>query len=276
MTRIATNISSIQGQRYLEQNRRSDDQLSFNLSSGQRIYQAADDPAGLAISEKLKSQTRSNDQAKRNTNDGLSLIQVTEGALSVIHDIGGRLKELAMQASTDTLSDEQRIVMNEEFKHMKEEVRRLTESTKFNGKLVLKGDDSVYDLQIGIRNTPKNDRLSYRMKDVLANISDLKIMDARIDSKFSAQRAIGQVGTMIEKISSSRSHLGSTANRLESVMQNLMVSNENLSSGNSRIRDADMADVTSRKATGEIRLQASAAMLAQSNFAPSGIKKLLE
>ena len=143
--RVSTNVQSMVAQRYVQGHTEQAAREDSRLSSGDRIIHSSDDPAGLAISAKMKSILRSNSQAERNTNDSISLLQVAEGSLNTMQGITGRLRELSIQSSSDTVSDMDRVVIDKEFQHLKNEVERLTKSTSFNGNNIIKDKDSVYD-----------------------------------------------------------------------------------------------------------------------------------
>jgi flagellin len=273
--RISTNVHSLVAQRYLRNHTESMSAEDKKMSLGERIVSAADDPAGLAISEGLKAKIRSNTQAERNTNDSISLLQVAEGSLAVMSDIGSRLRELAMQASTDTVSDMDRIVIDKEFQAMKDEVKRLTQSTSFNGNKIINDQGSVYDLQIGINGNPGLDRLKYDMKKVMDSSSNFGIDGVSLKSKEGAQSSLSKIDGMMTQVSSSRAELGSLSNRMNSVIQTLQVSRESDSSANSKIRDADMALEVANRAKEQIAQSSTLEMLKIANNAPGTILKLI-
>jgi flagellin len=272
--RVSTNIQSMVAQRYVQQHTLEQAQVDSELSSGERIVRSADDPAGLAISEKMKSIIRSNSQAERNTNDSISLLQVAEGSLNTMQEISSRLRELSIQSSSDTVSDMDRSIIDKEFQQLKNEVARLTASTSFNGNNIIKNKDSVYDLQIGVGGDSL-DRIRYDMGKIMDSTNNFGIDGVNLRSKISSQNSLQALDKMMTEISSSRAQLGSMSNRMNSVMQNLQVSRENLSASNSKIRDADMARESTNKAKSQIAQSASLAMLKLSNDEPSYILKLI-
>jgi flagellin len=261
-------------QRYVQQHTEEQAQKDSQLSSGERIVRSADDPAGLAISEKMKSMIRSNSQAERNTNDAMSLLQVAEGSLGTMQEMGIRLRELGVQASSDTVSDMDRAIIDKEFQQLSKEVERLTASTSFNGNNIIKDKSSVYDLQIGTGNDSL-DRIRYDMGKVMDSRNNFGISAVNLRSKESAQHSLSVVDNMMSQISASRAQLGAMGTRMTSSMQNLQIGRENLSASNSKIRDADIAAETANRAKIQIAQSASLAMLKMSNDEPGVILKLV-
>ena len=245
------------------------------LSSGDRIVKSAVDPSGLAISETMRSKIRSNYQAERNSNDSISLIQVAEGSLEVMQQMGSRLRELAMQAANDTLGPQERVVIDSEFQQLKNEVERITASTSFNGNHIIKDKGSVYDLQVGITGVASESRLQYDMSKLMDAQSNFGIKHIDLKTKISAQDSLSKIDKMMTDIGASRAQLGSMGNRIQAVMQNLLTSRENTSASNSKIRDADIAKEVALKMKTEIAQGASLAMLKMSNDRPSAILKLV-
>ena len=272
--RVSTNIQSMVAQRYVQQHTDEQAKEDSRLSSGERIVQSADDPSGLAISEKMRSMIRSNSQAERNTNDSISLLQVAEGSLSTMQTITSRLRELSMQSATDTVGDADRLTIDREFQQMKKEVERLTLSTSFNGNHIIKDKDSVYDLQIGVTGNSQ-DRLRYDMGKIMDSSNNFGIANINLRTKESAQQSLGSLDRMMDQISKSRSELGSMSNRMDAVMQNLQTSRENLSGSNSQIRDADIAKEAAISARAKVSQSASLSMLKLSNDQPGLILKLI-
>lgn len=272
--RVSTNIQSMVAQKYLQQHSEDKAKEDSQLSSGERIVRSADDPAGLAISQKMRSILRSNSQAERNTNDSISLLQVAEGSLNTMQGITARLRELAIQSASDTLSDSDRYVIDKDFQHMKNEVERLTASTSFNGNNIIKGESSVYDLQIGVTGDSLN-RIRYDMGKVMDSRNNFGIASINLRSKESSQQSLSALDKMMGEISKSRAMLGSMSNRMNSVIQNLQVSKENLSSSESKIRDTDVAKEAANRAKMQIAESASLSMLKISNDQPGLILKLV-
>jgi len=273
--RISTNVHSLVAQRYLRQHTETLSAEDKKLSSGERIVQASDDPAGLAISEMLKSKIKSNYQAERNTNDSISMLQVAEGSLGVIANIGGRLRELALQASTDTVSDMDRLIIDKEFQALQNEVKRLTVSTSFNGNNIINDNGSVYDLQIGINNDNFQDRIQYDRKKVMDSADNFGIGYVNLRSKESSQNSINKIDKMLMEVSSSRAELGSMSNRMNSVIQSIQVGRENMSASNSKIRDDDIAAEAALRAKEQLAQSATLSLLKSANEGPGYILKLI-
>lgn len=273
--RVSTNVQTQIAQRYLRQHSEELSVEDQKLSSGSRIVKSADDPAGLAISEGLKAKLRSNYQAERNTNDSISLLQVAEGSLGVMTDASNRLRELAVQAATDTISDTDRVVIDKEFQAMKEEVERLTKSTSFNGNNIIKGKESVYDLHVGINNSPEFDRIRYDMSKVMDSSNNFGISGVDLKTKDGAQKSLSKIDSMLQQLSASRAELGSMSVRMNSVMQNLQSSRESVAATNSKIRDADVALEASIRAKEDMLQKATLNMIKISNETPGKILKLV-
>lgn len=245
------------------------------ISSGDRIVRSAIDPAGMAISDLMKAKLRSNTQAERNSNDAISLIQVAEGSLGIMSDLGIRLRELAVQAATDTLGDENRAIIDSEFQQLKGEVQRLTASTSFNGNNIIKDSGSVYDLQVGISGDPSQSTLRYDLGKIMDSKGNFGIANVNLRTKAGAQQSLSKIDGMMSDIGRSRAELGSLSKRMESVIQNLQISRENTASSNSKIRDADMAKETAIRFKTQIAQTATLGMLKTANDRPSEILKLV-
>ena len=272
--RINTNIASLNARRLLSASSETQQKTLERLSSGNRINKAGDDAAGLAISENLKAQIRGLRQAKRNASDGISLVQVTEGGLNEISNILIRLRELAVQAASDTIGDSERSFTDREFQSLKNEIQRISENTSFNGTPLLNGEEKVIDIQVGINNTA-NDRLSYDVKYAAAGVEALGLMEQAVNSKMGAQDSLAKLDSGLRKVNEVRSTLGAMQNRLSSTVNNLAIYDENLSAANSRVRDADIAEESSELTKANILTQAGVAVLAQANASQQGALKLL-
>lgn len=263
--RINTNVSSLAAQRALTVNNKQAEDTLAKMSTGSRIVKASDDAAGLAISEKLKSGIRSLNQANRNANDGISMIQVSEGAMNEVQSILTRLRELSIQSASDTVGDSERSFSDLEYQNLKKEIQRISEVTEFNGQKLLDGNGDKLDFQIGMNNNDFQDRISYDVQMTSAGLESLGIDDITVSGKDGAQSSLSQIDAAIEKVSGQRSALGAVQNRLVSTSNNLASTVENLSAANSRIRDVDYADATAQNARNNILGQAGAAVLAQAN-----------
>ncbi len=273
--RINTNVASLMAQRQLNNNTLNLNGNFSRLSSGERISKAADDAAGLAISENLKAQIRSVRQAQRNTGDAISLIQTAEGGLSEISNLVIRLRELAVQAGTDTMGEKDRAFSDIEFQHLKEEIDRISRSAEFNGKKLLDGTSGQMEFQIGTRNDPVLDRLRYDGEFTDATLSSLGLNTEAVTTKQGAQASLQKLDNALVKINGVRSSLGALQNRLASTANNLGSTDENLSAANSRIRDVDVANETAKLTNNNILVQAGTSVLAQANQFPSLALKLL-
>jgi flagellin len=273
--RVATNIGSIQAQRTLGQVNSAIEVSSKKLSSGTRITKAADDAAGLAISEKLKAEIRSSFQANRNANDGISLVQTAEGGLNETSSILTRMRELAMQSASDTVSDAERYMSEGEYQHMKKELDRISKVTEFNGRKVLDGTSHKLDFQVGVGDHSLDDQISYDSKNLDTGLASLGVADVSIISKHGAQNSLASIDSAINRISGHRSYLGSIQNRLLTSSNNLMLYNENMNAANSRIRDTDYALESANMAKNNILGDASTAVLAQANTTGQSALKLL-
>lgn len=273
--RINTNVQSISSQRMLSQtNRRMTDNLR-KLSSGERITRAADDAAGLAISENLKSQIRSIQQARRNADDGISLIQTAEGGLSEVSSIIIRLRELAVQAASDTVGDTERSFSDIEFQQLKNELQRIAKSTEFNGRKLLDGMGGLVEIQIGAKNNPFNDRIKFDASEVDSTLETLGLGAESVSSKIGAQVSLQKLDDALVKVNGSRANLGAIQNRLTSVINTLGITAENFSEANSRIRDIDVAKESADLTKNQILNQAGVSVLTQANNAPNFALKLL-
>jgi len=273
--RINTNVTSLSAQRTLGVNN-ADQAKSLNkLSSGTRIVRSADDAAGLAISEKLRAQIRGTNQAERNANDGISMIQTAEGGLNEVSNILVRLRELAVQSASDTVGDSERAFTDLEYQNLKQEVDRISQVTEFNGKKLLNGAGETYDFQIGINNDAFQDRISFNTEMLNSTLGSLGVDGVAVNSKEGAQESLNMLDDAIQKVSGQRAELGAKQNRLTSTIQNLQISSENLSAANSRIRDTDYAAETAQNARLNILNAAGTSVLAQSNAQGQGALKLI-
>lgn len=275
---IATNISSLTAQRHLKNTRRLLDKSLERLSSGYRINRAGDDAAGLAISEKLRAKTRGLVQAQRNASDGISLIQVAEGGLTEIQNILVRLRELGVQAASDTIGPRERRYLDEEYQSLKEEIDRLANSTEFNGTFLLDGTGGTLDFQVntGGNNFLGVDRISFDAFKADVNVDKLGLEELSVISKTDAQKSLGFVDAAIEEVASIRGELGAIDNRLSSTIRNISVSIENLSAAESRIKDVDIAEESAELTKNNILTQAGISVLQQANSIPQMALSLLQ
>jgi flagellin len=271
--RINTNVASINTQRHLYNSTIQFNKSMEKLSSGLRVNRASDDAAGLAISEGLKSDIRALEQASRNAADGISLVQVAEGALDEVSNILLRLRELTEQSLNGTLTDTERGYLDSEFQDLLGEIDRIAQSTEFNGLQLLDGSAAAaVGIQVGI-DTNTWDSIDV---DITTNRDSTTLgLTGSIDSAANADPAMGQVLTAIDSVSSARSDFGAVQNRLETSIRNINNQKENLSAANSRIRDVDVAHETSKLTSYQILQQAGVSMLAQANMVPGLAMSLL-
>lgn len=273
--RINTNVASINAQRNLTGTNRDLQNSLARLSSGQRINKAADDAAGLAISEKLKGQLRGLGQAARNAEDGISLVQTAEGGLNEISAMLIRLRELSVQAASDTIGDTERKFLDVEYQQLKSEIQRVSEVTEFTGRDLLNGTGGIVDIQVGTNNDPFKDRISFNSSAANASIDALGIAGEGVDSKEGAQTSISVVDNAMVMVNAIRANFGALQNRMQSTIANLAVYNENLSAANSRIRDADIASETANMTKNNIMMNAGISVLGQANTMQQSALQLL-
>ncbi len=273
--RVTTNIASVNAQRNLS-NAQTQIQDSFaKMSSGSRINKAADDAAGLAISEQLKAQIRSARQANRNANDGISMVQTAEGGLNELSNIIVRLRELGVQAASDTVGDTERGMLNKEVVQLKDEMQRIAMSTKWGSTNLLDGSSPTFDFQVGINNNEMEDRISFLASENVATLDALGLTDVDYTSKEGAQTALEFLDAAQVRVNGTRANLGALQNRLVSTVQNLSIQEENMSAANSRIRDTDFANATAESTRNTVLLQTGLSTLAQANQSTAGALKLL-
>lgn len=273
--RIATNTTALNAQRQMAITRLNLDKTLERLASGSRINHAGDDAAGLAISENLRAQIRGMRQSKRNALDGVSLIQVSEGGLNEISNMIIRLRELAIQAASDTIGDTERQFADREFQSLKQEIDRIANVTQFNGNPLLNGKAGIFEIQVGTHNNPILDRVVYNGERSDASLDALKLGGESVATKQGAQLSLAVIDDALIRVNSIRADLGALQNRLQSTINNLAISDENLSAANSRIRDTDVAEEVSEMTKQNILMQAGIAVLGQANSTNSHALKLL-
>ena len=219
--RISTNIASVNAQRNLGNSQMAIDSSLAKLSSGSRINKSADDAAGLAISENLKAQIRSTRQANRNASDGISLVQTAEGGLNEIGNIIVRLRELGIQAASDTVGDTERGFIHKEVDQLKNEMQRISQVTTWGKTKLLDGSTPTYDFQVGINNNEFEDRISFKASENMATLDALNLSGLDYTSKEGAQTALESLDKAQENVNGMRSNLGALQNRLTSTVTNL-------------------------------------------------------
>ena len=272
---IRTNIPSLQAQKNLQKSSSALNASFDRLSSGLRIVTAADDAAGLAISESMSTQIRSFTIAERNAQDAVSMVQTAEGALAEVHSIMGRLRELAMQAANGSYTSTDRGFLDTEYQALKAEIGRIQESAKFNGKELLANDVSTIQFQIGLNNT-QSDQLALSFGGVgLTSI----VTSANFISGSSISAALAALSTIdatLTTVSTQRAKYGATMNRLNITISSIETMRLNLSAANSRIRDVDVATETAALARNQVLSQAGVTVLAQANQLPQLALNLLQ
>jgi flagellin len=273
--RISTNTQSLIAQRNLGISQASQKDSLERLSSGLRINKAADDAAGLAISEKMRAQIRSIRQDVRNANDGISVIQTAEGGMNEISNILIRFRELSIQSASDTVGDVERGFIDKEVQQLKQEVDRIAGSTEFNGKKLLNGQGEPLDIQVGTNNNEILDRFTLDTSKTNVSLEALGLTGIHALDKETARTNIDSVDVAIKTLSENRAELGALQNRLQSTVSNLNIYDENLSTAKSRIRDTDIASESAELAKSNILSQAGISVLSQANQNPMLALKLL-
>ncbi len=273
--RINTNVQSLGAQRNLGISNHKQQGSLEKLASGSRIARAADDAAGLAISEKMRADIRSIRQASRNANDGISMVQVAEGGINEVGNILTRFRELSIQAASDTIGDKERGFINKEVQQLRSEIDRIAKTTEFNGSKLLMGQGDRLEIQVGLNNSPEHDRFIYDVSKMNISADYLGVGDITTESKQSAQENLAKIDSAIMSLSENRAEIGALQNRLQSSIANLNVYDENLSSARSRIYDVDMASETSELTKANILTQAGTAVLGQANQNSMNALKLL-
>ena len=275
---VLTNVASMNAQRNLAATGQALSASIGRLSSGMRINSASDDAAGLGISENLKADIRSMAQAQRNTNDGISMSQVAEGAMNEMGGIVSRMRELAVQSANQTLGSDERGYIQTEFTQLRNEVNRISATTEFNGQKLVDGSASAgLAFQVGINNSA-NDRVAMSITKLTTSTlgsTSLHIASATLSTVTGARNALAAFDKAIGQLSSARAKVGATQNRLQVTVSNLAVAQENLSAANSRIRDVDVASETASLTKSQILSQAGLAVLSQANQVPQSALSLL-
>jgi flagellin len=273
--RVSTNIAAINAQRNLMGSQMNIDNSLAKLASGSRINKAADDAAGLAISERITAQVRSARQANRNANDGISMVQVAEGGLNEIGNIITRMRELGIQASSDTVGETERGFIDKEIQQLKNEAQRIASVTTWGKTKLLDGSSDQFDFQIGVYNDEFEDRITFDPAENNASLDALALDGLDYTSKEGAQEALSLLDDAQTSVNGMRANLGALQNRLISTVTNLQVAEENLSAANSRIRDTDVAEASAELTRNNILLQAATSTLAQANQKNPGALKLI-
>ncbi len=273
--RVSTNIPSINAQKSMAGSQREISKSFAQLASGSRITKAADDAAGLSISETFKSTIRGYQQASRNANDGISMVQVAEGGLGEISNILTRMRELGVQAASDTVGDIERGFIDKEVQQLKLESERIAQTTRFGKTAMLNGEGPRFEFQVDINNDDFNDRIGFEPGEIKATTAELGIAEFNFGDKMDARKALEVLENSQRTVNGYRATLGAIQNRLVSTTENLGVSIENFSAANSRIRDTDVAQSSAELSRNNILQQASVSVLAQANQQPMSALKLI-
>lgn len=271
---VNSNVVSNNAINNLNKTQRGLSETFQNISSGLRINNAADDAAGLAVAENLDSEQMSLRQANRNTNDGISVIQTAEGATNEVADVLKRMRELAVQSSSETLQNSERAYIQDEFGQLSAEVERISQVTEFNGIALGNGSNASLDVQVGIHNTG-NDRIGITLGDLKASTLKVDTGTMGMETTTKARAAITALDTALDSVNGYRSDYGAVQNRLESALNNLETYTENVAGAESRIRDADFAHETAEMSKFQIMQQAGTAILGQANGLAQGALRLI-
>ncbi len=280
---INTNLNSLNAQRNASASQSSLATSMQRLSSGLRVNSAKDDAAGLAIAERMSAQSRGMSAAMRNANDGVSMAQTAEGALSKVGDMLQRMRELAVQAANDTNTDSDRTSLDEEFGEMAKEIQRVIQGTTFNGKAVVGSDAGTITFQIGA-NTTTSDKIDVGFTNMSTDGSMTSVAGTDVDgtgrmtigdSAVNFDTVLDGIDSAIDKVNSERAKLGATQSRFDAVIGNLQIGIENQSAARGRIMDADFATETANLSRAQVLQQAGVAMLSQANAIPNNVLSLL-
>ena len=281
---INTNVISMNAQRNQSSSAMSLSTSMQRLSSGLRVNSAKDDAAGLAIAERMSAQSKGMNVAIRNANDGVSMAQTAEGALSKVSDMLQRMRELAVQANNGTNTDADRTSLDEEFGEMAKEIQRVMSGTSFNGKKIVGADAGTVTFQIGANTTAGEDTIDVGFTDMTADASLTTIAGTDVDgtgratigdSTVDISAVIDGIDDAIDKVNSERATLGATQSRFDAVISNLQIGVENQSAARGRIMDADFASETASLSRAQVLQQAGTAMVAQANQLPQQVLSLL-
>jgi flagellin len=263
--RIATNTQSLAAQRNLGTNSMAQKNSLEKLASGTRIVRAADDAAGLAISENMRASIRSVRQDVRNANDGISMIQTAEGGMNEVSNILVRFRELSIQAASDTIGDTERGFIDKEVQQLKQEIDRIAAATEYNGHQLLSGEGKVLEVQVGQNNSPELDRFQFDTSKTNVSTAKLGVGSITVASKESAQENLSMIDTALRTVVENRAELGALQNRFQSAVNSLQIYDENLSGARSRIFDVDMASETAELTKNNILTTAGTSVLSQAN-----------
>ena len=269
---VNTNVASLAAQRNLAVNQAQLGRSVERLSSGLRITRAADDAAGLGVSETLRAQIRSINQANRNAGDGISLTQVADGAAATVGSLLSRMRELATQSASGTLGTTERSYLDQEFVALRSEIDRIATTTEYNGQPLLSGSSNTFEVFIGFKSGSGNS-LNVALDDL--DVAAVGLTGASVSTATAAQTMLSKIDSAISAVATARANYGSIQSRFEVAIQNLTVTAENFTAAESRIRDADIAQETSVFTKNQILTQSGIAILAQANSLPQQALALL-
>jgi len=272
--RINTNVTSLSAQRFTKLQSKNVGESQRKLSSGKRVTQASDDAASLSISSKTEAHLASKKQAIRSATDAISITQVAEGTLSTMQSMVTRIRELAIQAGTDTMSDTERSFLDGERLQLMREINRLAESTELNGKKLLNGKEGSLSIVVGTNNT-SNDRISITLDDLAENTHSLGIYDVSFRNARQARFSMVKLDYALDSLSKSRAKLGALQNRFESSINNLSIGKENESAANSRLIDTDVAHETAVNVSSKLKHEMATGALALANVSKANVVKLI-
>ncbi|WP_447977033.1 flagellin N-terminal helical domain-containing protein [Candidatus Nitrospira bockiana] len=270
---VNTNVASLSAQRNLTVSTGSLERSVERLSSGLRITRAADDAAGLGVSETLRAHIRSINQAVRNSNDGISLTQIADGAAQTIGNLLSRLRELASQSANGTVGSTERSYLDQEFVALRSEIDRIAAVTEFNGTPLLSGASNSFTIQVGYK-SGSNNTLTLSLRDL--DVGSIGLSSVNVSTAANAQSALSNIDSAISAVATARADYGSYQNRFEATIASLQITSENFSAAESRIRDADIAYETSVFTKNQILVQSGIAILAQANSLPQQALTLLK
>ena len=273
--RINTNVESVFAQKHLARTQRSLRSTMEHLSSGLRLTRAADDAAGMGVSEKMRAHIQSLRMAQRNANDGISMVQTAEGALQETGDILARMRELAVEAASEVLQSTERAYLQTEFSTLQEEIERIADSTEFNGLNLADGSTTSVAVQVGIFNVAAQDRIAVTLQDSQSATLGVNTTAVDLTTAAQSQLSITAIDTAIDSVNNSRATYGAAQNQLSSALRNLENYTENLTETESRIRDVDFAAETATMTRNQIFQQAGISILSQANSAPQAALSLL-
>lgn len=273
--RVNTNTAALNSQFHLRNTNAGISKIMERIASGSRINTSSDDAAGLAVSEKMRADIRGLKQVDRNSQDGISLTQIAEGSLSQISNMLIRLRELGVQAGSDTINSTNRALVNLEYQEILKEIERIANATEFNGTKLLNGSGKTMDFQINTRNVDSVDRITFDPAQADVGIVSLGVDASHVLDKETAQNSLDLIDQAMSRVSELRAAFGSIQSRLNTSSENIKNNLESLSAANSRVKDTDLAEESSEMAKKNMMLQAGTSVLAQANQQPGQALALL-